>query len=475
MALARAAELRSHPLHLKICANSIDALGVFPNGAMSEIEAENMGSASPDVEDTRNKRKRSKNSADEELEIDINLPEPPSKKAKRKEKKSTKRPTKPGVELAASTAEGTKPSATDETTQSSLPSQKRSNFGIWIGNLPFSAANETLRDFFSKEGGIEESDITRLHIPSQQVPGPGGRKQTQNKGFAYVDFTTEAVLNAALPLSERLFKGRRVLIKNAKNFEGRPVAQKARNGVNGEAGGNRVTKGKEPTKRIFVGNLGFDVTREELSEHFGQAGEVEAVFLATFEDSGKCKGFGWVRFAEIEGAEAAVRGYILPDRAEDDVVGSEDSEVETVTEQKQRKEKKLKPRKHWINRLQGRELRCEFAEDAQTRYGKRFSGKGNKREWSTKDIYGTSTPKADMNRNEKESRDRQNEFVQQQVAMSERPRPQSRSKPTNVVREQRHDQRQKRSHLARAPQSVPSVPKANGAIVAGTGKKISFD
>ena len=36
-----------------------------------------------------------------------------------------------------------------------------------------------------------------------------------------------------------------------------------------------------------------------------------------------------------------------------------------------------KPKKQFVNRLKGRTLRSEFAEDPSTRYKKRYSGKGN--------------------------------------------------------------------------------------------------
>lgn len=56
-------------------------------------------------------------------------------------------------------------------------------------------------------------------------------------------------------------------------------------------------------KRIYVGNLSYDTTEEELRQLFAQHGEVNSVNLITDRDSGRPRGFG---FVEMEGADAAI-------------------------------------------------------------------------------------------------------------------------------------------------------------------------
>ena len=207
-----------------------------------------------------------------------------------------------------------------------------------------------------------------MPVPKQNtVEAVGQRIKPQNKGFAYVDFATEAALDAAMALSETLFSGRRVLIKNAKSFEGRPDPSK-------EDGKKTVADGNPPSKRIFVGNLSFDTTREELSEHFARCGEVADAFVATFEDTGKCKGYAWITFENVESAEKAVRGWVELELQQGN--GSDEDQedgLEAIEARKTRKRPKI--RKWWINRIKGRPLRMEFAEDKAVRYKKRY-GKG---------------------------------------------------------------------------------------------------
>ena len=52
---------------------------------------------------------------------------------------------------------------------------------------------------------------------------------------------------------------------------------------------------------IYVGNLPFSVTEDELREMFGQFGEVQSIKLITDRETGRPRGFG---FVEMENAEA---------------------------------------------------------------------------------------------------------------------------------------------------------------------------
>ena len=410
-----------------------------------------------------------KHTEDEELEIDLNLPEPASKKAKRLEKRGKK----PGAKVSTkdlSDLDGTEAglatafSGQDE----QLPEkgkETRSDFSIWIGNLAFSTDKESLRRFFSEQGQIAETEIVRLHLPTTNpkaeagkggaVRGIGkGRDAAQNKGFAYIDFTTEALLQKALSLSERLLDGRKVLIKNAKSFEGRPAKS-----AEGDSNGAAVTKNeKQPSKRVFVGNLGFDVGKEELAEFYSRAGTVEDVFLATFEDSGKCKGFGWVTFADIEAAGKAVQGFVQENVENGDDV--HEGADETGANKAKRHKKKI-----FINRLYGRQLRCEFAEDPQTRYKKRYSKAGSKE--FRKD--GTAAEGGGGEQEAETGDARLHTLIKEAAAVGVR-RAADNADEAREKRRKRHEKMQ-----SRGGQNQVTGQKASGAIVAGAGQRVNFD
>jgi len=58
--------------------------------------------------------------------------------------------------------------------------------------------------------------------------------------------------------------------------------------------------------KVYVGNLPFSVTQDELKEAFSKFGEVTEVVLITDKFSGRSKGFGFVSFAKKDDAEKAV-------------------------------------------------------------------------------------------------------------------------------------------------------------------------
>jgi len=57
---------------------------------------------------------------------------------------------------------------------------------------------------------------------------------------------------------------------------------------------------------IFVGNLSFQTTQDELLAAFSQYGNVERVNIVTDRDSGQPRGFAFVEMTERRDAETAI-------------------------------------------------------------------------------------------------------------------------------------------------------------------------
>jgi RNA recognition motif-containing protein len=58
--------------------------------------------------------------------------------------------------------------------------------------------------------------------------------------------------------------------------------------------------------RLFVGNLSYETTENDLQEHFAQAGTISSVNLMVDKVTGKSRGFAFVEFATPEEASKAV-------------------------------------------------------------------------------------------------------------------------------------------------------------------------
>jgi RNA recognition motif-containing protein len=61
------------------------------------------------------------------------------------------------------------------------------------------------------------------------------------------------------------------------------------------------------TKRLYVGNLPFEATADEIRTAFEAYGTVHEVSLVTDRDTGRPRGFGFVEM-DTEAANAAIEG-----------------------------------------------------------------------------------------------------------------------------------------------------------------------
>lgn len=59
-------------------------------------------------------------------------------------------------------------------------------------------------------------------------------------------------------------------------------------------------------RKLYVGNLSFDVTEPDLQELFSEAGTCESVVIITDRFSGRSRGFGFVEMHSTEEAARAI-------------------------------------------------------------------------------------------------------------------------------------------------------------------------
>lgn len=60
-------------------------------------------------------------------------------------------------------------------------------------------------------------------------------------------------------------------------------------------------------KKIYVGNLPYSITSDQLATIFGAYGDVIDAIVITDKMSGRSKGFGFVEFADEKAAEKAIK------------------------------------------------------------------------------------------------------------------------------------------------------------------------
>ncbi|HEX4947300.1 MAG TPA: RNA-binding protein [Blastocatellia bacterium] len=61
--------------------------------------------------------------------------------------------------------------------------------------------------------------------------------------------------------------------------------------------------------KLYVGNLSFNVSENELTDLFAQAGTVQSASIVTDRDTGRSRGFGFVEMGTREEGEAAISQF----------------------------------------------------------------------------------------------------------------------------------------------------------------------
>lgn len=61
--------------------------------------------------------------------------------------------------------------------------------------------------------------------------------------------------------------------------------------------------------KLFIGNLPYTVTSDQLGQHFAQAGNVVDAVVITDRQTGRSKGFGFVEYQSEDEAKAAVEMF----------------------------------------------------------------------------------------------------------------------------------------------------------------------
>src|SRR5215218_9307991 len=63
------------------------------------------------------------------------------------------------------------------------------------------------------------------------------------------------------------------------------------------------------SNKLYVGNLSFRVTSDDLQDYFAGAGEVHSANIVMDRETGRSRGFGFVEMANEDAANAAIAQF----------------------------------------------------------------------------------------------------------------------------------------------------------------------
>lgn len=151
---------------------------------------------------------------------------------------------------------------------------------LFIRGLGWETTTEKLRTLFSSFGDIEEAVVI-----TDKATG-------KSKGYGFVTFKHVDSALVALKEPSKKIDGRMTVTQ---------LAAAGNSGANMGVGGVDVS-----LRKIFVGNVPFEISSERLLGHFSAYGEVEEGPLGFDKQTGKEKGFAFFIYKTEEGARASL-------------------------------------------------------------------------------------------------------------------------------------------------------------------------
>jgi len=156
------------------------------------------------------------------------------------------------------------------------------NRTVYVEGLPFESTEDEVMNFF-KPGKVLEVRLPKWH--------DSGRL----RGYGHVLFSTPDEATAALSLDGKMLKNRYLKVD-------RPMTP-------------RTMQTKDPStiirppgcKTIFVKNLPYDCTENQVHDAFFVFGKITNIRLAVWGHTKQLKGFGYVDFKSEESAEIAMK------------------------------------------------------------------------------------------------------------------------------------------------------------------------
>jgi RNA recognition motif-containing protein len=127
---------------------------------------------------------------------------------------------------------------------------------------------------------------------------PKSKETDQPRGFAFVDLSSNEELEAAVTsLDGTLFRDRTLRVMKSIPQEDREKAEKPKRKV-------PDPRTEDGSKKIYVGNIKFDTTKDELMELFTEYGIVSEVFIPVNTQTGQGRGFAFVSMSEEDSEKA---------------------------------------------------------------------------------------------------------------------------------------------------------------------------
>jgi len=146
---------------------------------------------------------------------------------------------------------------------------------VYVGNLSYDIDEATVKESFEQFGTVSE-----VILPLKRGSG-------KIRGFGYVTMSTVSEAQKAIDgLNETELLGRTVYVSAADQSPPKKHQVKEKSPTNGT--------------ELYVGNVSFDTTIDDISDYFKNYGTVLDCSMPKFRDSGRPRGFAFVTMPDEE-------------------------------------------------------------------------------------------------------------------------------------------------------------------------------
>ena len=176
---------------------------------------------------------------------------------------------------------------------------------LFVAGLPDSISEEVLRQLFEATGG----NVVEVSLPKDRATG-------RPRGFGFVTLSTSEEANTARESLDGSYQGGKAI--SVRPFQAEPPRRDGAPGMGpgggGRAGGDRgpssgggMGAAGAPDRTLYVGNLPYDASSEEVEGLINSTGSGPVVRVHLPMDAdGRKRGFGFVTMASAEAAKAAI-------------------------------------------------------------------------------------------------------------------------------------------------------------------------
>jgi nucleolin len=173
---------------------------------------------------------------------------------------------------------------------------------LFVAGLPDTITEDVLRQLFEATGG----NVVEVSLPRDKAT-------SRPRGFGFVSLATSEEANAAREsLDGSFLAGRSISVRPwqadpPKREAGAPPRSSGPR--DGGGGGGMGGGGAAPDRTLYVGNLPYDATQEEVEGLIAAtgAGPIARIHLPT-DPEGRKRGFGFVTMASADAAKGAIEG-----------------------------------------------------------------------------------------------------------------------------------------------------------------------